>query len=181
MPIGAVVIVAALLVYAATLIFTSSDDRILVILFSMAGFLLSLIALAVYSYYIKIKLRYTWFLFMDMYGTAYSYDALVAEMNKLNDISKSDTFKKSLVANLGTDSVKVLTQSAVSMISRGMSYFGGEAGRVLGAITQIYAQEATRQITDLANIAAQYILYRFARKELRGEEQAVNETLYQLK
>ena len=61
-----------------------------------------------------------------------------------------------------------------------MSVFGGEAGKLLGGITEIYGKELARQATDFGNISAQYILYRFARKELYGEEQVVNDSIYLL-
>lgn len=134
----------------------------------------------IYSYYIKTKLRYTWFLFLDNYNHNHSYSFLITEMKKLNNISKTDTFKKSLVTSLGTDSVNALTQIAVGTIYTGISMFGGEAGKLLGGITEIYGKELARQATDFGNISAQYILYRFARKELYGEEQTVNDSIYLL-
>ena len=146
----------------------------------LVAFLAVLIAIAVYSYYLKIKLRYLWFIFLDNYGRDYSHTFLTAEMKKLNSISKTDTFKKSLIANLGTDSISGLSRMAIGTISKGMSVFGGEAGKLLGGITEIYGKELARQATDFGNISAQYILYRFARKELYGEEQVVNDSIYLL-
>ena len=101
------------------------------------------------------------------------------DMYKLNEVSKSDTFKKSLVANLGTDTVKGVAQLAVQGISHGLSLLGN-TGQLLGNLVQVYGQEAARQVTDLANVSAQYILYRFARKAVYGEEQTINEGEYSL-
>ncbi len=155
--------------------YDASDTSTMIFL---AVFFVMMIAIVLYCYYLKIKLRYLWFLFLDNYSHDHSHTFLVAEMKKLNNISKTDTFKKSLVANLGTDSVKGLAQMAIGTISTGMSAFGGEAGKLLGGVTEIYGKELARQAADFGNISAQYILYRFARKELYGEEQVINDSLY---
>lgn len=143
----------------------------------LVGVVLLIVGLVVYGYYMRTRLRYAWFVFLDKFGNAYSYRAVISEMNDLNNIAKSETFKKSLVASIGTDSINSLANMVIGGLSLGIAQLGG-VGRVIGAATRVYGQELSRQATDLANIVAQYILYRFARKELYGAEQSVNDALY---
>jgi hypothetical protein len=103
----------------------------------------------------------------------------MGEMNKLNAISKTETFKKSLVANLGTDSLKGLTNVVVGTLAFSISRLGG-VGEAIGSLTKVYGAELARQTADLGNITAQYLIYKFARKELYGKDQVVNEALYRL-
>ncbi len=154
-----------------------SQDNIIMV--ALVSFILLIIGLTIYSYYIKTKLRYAWFIFLDTFGVSYSFVNFVAEMEKLNTISKSETFKKSLIATVGTDSVRDLAGVAIGTLSFAMSHLGG-AGKMLGQLASVYGNELSRQATDLGNITAQYLIYRFARKELVGSEQVVNEALYRL-
>lgn len=133
----------------------------------------------IYNYYLRIRTRYTWFIFLDRLGENYSFDFVTAEVERLNQISRSDTFKKSLVANFGTDVVKGVTDMVVGVIGHGMAALGS-AGEAVGKAAAIYGKEVGRQAASLGNLSAQYLLYRFARKELYGQEQQVNESLYSL-
>jgi hypothetical protein len=179
-PIFSSLVLLALLIYAATIVSRDAQTDSYLFAGSMIAILLFLVGIFIYGYYIKIKLRYTWFLFLDTYGNNYPYQNLFDEMERLNAVSKSESFKKSLIANLGADSVKAITQIAIGTITKGMSQFGGKAGEAFGAVVNVYGQEIARQATNLGNIAAQYILYRFARKELHGQEQSVNDKIYTL-
>lgn len=142
-------------------------------------FIVFIVGTAIYSYYMRTKLRYTWFIFLDRFGTEKTYRSMIEDMNQLNDISKSETFRKSLIVNIGADSVDGITKIAVGTISYGLSQLG-DSGKLLGGILRVYGEEASRQTTDLANISAQYVLYRFARKQAHGNEQEINENVYRL-
>lgn len=174
-PIFGMMAVTTLLMIA---IFKLAFDGPLIYVF-LALPVLFVIGIFVYSYYIRTKLRYVWFIFLDRVGTSYSYRLLIDEMKKLNEVSRTETFKKSLVTNIGTDSANVLANVAVNSISYGLSMFG-KGGKLLGGLTQVYGKELTRQATDLGNIAAQYIIYKFATKEVYGNDQIVNEELYRM-
>lgn len=136
---------------------------------------LPFIVIAIYFYLIRIKLRYTWFIFLDTYGSNYSIKTLINDMHRLNNVSKTESFKKSLMANLGTD----LLNTALGNMIAGMTKWG-TAGGMLGGATNVYAESATRHTTEYSNITVQYMLYRFARQEMYGEEQKINEELYNL-
>lgn len=135
----------------------------------------------IYSYFfLRVKLRYIWFVFLDLYKKeGFSRGQVFEEMNKLNSIAKSDSFKKALVINLGTDSVNVLADISVDAITYGISQLG-RVGETVGSVVNVVGKEASRQATSFANIAAMYILYRFAREQLFGKEQEVNENIYKL-
>lgn len=147
------------------------------------GLLGTLVVLAVsffaYRYYLKTKLRYAYFIFLDSFGGGASFRSVILEMEKLNNISASDAFKKSLAINIGTESIDLAIKSVIATIS-GAVRFEGKVGKAAGDMTRVYVGEAGRQVTEFANIAGQYLLYRFARKELYGTEQKVNNRLYEL-
>lgn len=138
------------------------------------------IGVFVYQYWVRTKLRYAWFIFLDHYGHDYSFGLLKNEIKKLNDISKTDMFIKSLTVSVGADSLAAVSGMAVRGIGAGFGTLG-DAGKLIGGVTRIYGEELARQVADLGNIAGQYILYRFSRKQLYGDEQKVNEVLYRLK
>ena len=142
---------------------------------------LLLIGIFLYSYfYLRVRLRYVWFIFLDTYQKAnFSYSVVFEELNKLNSVSKSDSYKKALILNLGTDSVNLVAQVAVGGISYGISQLG-KAGEVVGSVVNVVGKEASHQATSFANIAAMYILYRFALEQMYGEDQEVNENIYKL-
>jgi hypothetical protein len=172
-----IIVLAAIVAFFWVLITGAFGDQLVMIW--LVGFFGVMVGIVFYKYFLRIKLRYSWFIFLDKFGNTDSYDVMINEMNTLNQISKSETFKKSLIANLGTDSINSLVQMAVGTISMGFAQFG-EVGKAVGQVLNIYGKEMSRQTTDLANISAQYILYRFARKEAFGQEQEVNNTLYNL-
>jgi hypothetical protein len=177
-PMLVAIISVVVIVYFVTLLLGAGDASVGIISYFIA-IILFLIGIFGYSYYIRTKLRYVWFIFLDKFGSDFSYNSAIEEMNNLNRISKSEIFKKSLILNIGTDSINSLARSIIGTISYGMSSFGN-TGKMLGGLMRVYGEEASRQATDLGNISAHYILYRFARKEAYGTEQRVNENLYRL-
>ncbi len=143
-------------------------------------FLVFLVVAIVYSYYIKVKIRYSWFVFIDIYkGEPFDTKVVLSQMNALNAASKSASFKKALITEIGTDSAAVIANLAVSAIGFGVSQVPG-VGQLLGGLTRAYGQELTKQAASLGKIGAMYLLYRYARKELFGSEQANNEYVYGL-
>jgi hypothetical protein len=104
---------------------------------------------------------------------------MMEELKKLNSVSKSETFKKSLLLSIGADSLNGIATLAIESISYGLAQFGN-TGKLVGNLLKVYGEEASRQATELGNISAQYILYRFARKEIYGTEQEINENIYKL-
>lgn len=135
----------------------------------------------IYLYALGIRLRYTWFVFLDTYNpTTFSFKEVCTTINTLNTISKSESFKKALVVQIGTDSVQVITQTAIGALQVGLTA-AGAGGELLGSVVKIYGNELARQVTSFANISAMYVLYRVARKETYGGEQTENAFVYSLK
>jgi hypothetical protein len=140
-----------------------------------------------YSYYLNIRLRYTWFLFLDGYKKMESdYTNLFVQVDRLNAVMKSESFKKALVLNLGTDSIASITNNVISTMTQGLSTVAGglTGSKVLGemasSLTDAYGKELVQQIASYARIVAMYMLYQSARKEAFGEGQIVNTEVYNL-
>ncbi len=149
--------------------------------------IVSVIALSIYNYYLRIKLRFSWFVFLDTYkGGQVDTNSIYEKMNHLNMTAKSDGFKKALILNVGVDSVSVITRQLVVVMTEGLKAVSmgvpglGNAGRMLGDLTNAYGQSVIKQVASYAEIVSIYILYRTAHKELFGTEQDINDQVYGL-
>jgi hypothetical protein len=178
-PIAIIIAVLVLAIQFFVPIFNSSGGYEVILYTTLISFLVFVVALIAYGYYLKTKLRYTYFIFLDTFGKSNSYKLMMEELKKLNSVSKSETFKKSLLLSIGADSLNGIATLAIESISYGLAQFGN-TGKLVGNLLKVYGEEASRQATELGNISAQYILYRFARKEIYGTEQEINENIYKL-
>jgi len=100
-------------------------------------------------------------------------------MKKLNEINKSEMFKKALVVNLGTDSLEAITNMMIGELHKGLSLLG-KPFQLFGALFRSYSEVATKQVISLGKIAAIYVLYIYARQLLYNQPQEVNENIYKL-
>tara|TARA_Y100000310_G_scaffold208118_1_gene208651 strand:+ start:11862 stop:12836 length:975 start_codon:yes stop_codon:yes gene_type:complete len=133
-----------------------------------------------YRYRIRVRLRYIWYIFLDTYHPeTLSYNKIVKEMNDLNNISKSESFKKSLVIAFGTDATREIVFIMLNYLQAGISALGRGA-TVFGSVLRLGAEETSRQFIDFAEISAFYILYKSARNERDNESQKINEYIYKL-
>lgn len=140
------------------------------------------IILYIYFYYLKIKLRYVWFLYLDLYGNqGFFYRNIFSEMRLLNAVGKSEIFQKSLVVSLGADVVQSVVGFSLGAMFHGMMGGSGRAGRVIAGTVSAYANEVTAQASSLAKLAANYILYLYSREQLYGESSIRNEKVYCLR
>jgi len=140
--------------------------------------LLGLGILALYWLYIDIKLRYIWFIFLDNYGKSdFSYKNLFKQMNELNQVNKLDSFKKSLAVNLGADFVENLIQ--FPLFKRISSIFRKSEGGTNNVVST-YSSGFIGEMSRLAKIVANYVLYRYSREQLYKEPQIINENIYSL-
>lgn len=157
------------------------------ILFSYFGVMIaSIIAFIIYNYYLRIKLRFSWFVFLDMYkGGKLEINTIYEKMNLLNVTAKSEGFKKALILTVGVDSIKAITTQLVVIMTEGLKAVSmgipglGNAGRALGDLTQAYGQALIKQVTSYAEIVSIYILYRTAHQQTYGKEQEVNDYIYE--
>ncbi|MEI6553216.1 MAG: hypothetical protein WCO09_01485 [bacterium] len=148
---------------------------------------LDIIIYNIYLYYLRIKLRFSWFVFLDTYkGGSVDTGAVLEKMITMNKTAKSEGFKKALVVAIGTDSFGAIMKSAVSIMSQGIGTVAtkipgiGDAGKMVGDLTQAYGQELAQQVASYAQIAGIYLLYIVAHKETYGTEQEVNDYVYNL-
>ncbi|KKP80362.1 MAG: hypothetical protein A2271_04775 [Candidatus Moranbacteria bacterium RIFOXYA12_FULL_35_19] len=139
------------------------------------------IVIWLYAYYLRIKLRFSWFIFLDQYGKDnFSFKNLIKEMEELEKISKNEQFKKAFMINFGVDSVEVLINTVNSLISNKLISLNSNVGNVAGVVLKHAGDEIAMQASSFAKIAAMYILYQFARQELYGKSQEVNDFIYNL-
>lgn len=178
-PIVVIITLFVLLIRFSVPIFNSYGGYEVILYTTLISSVVFVIVLIAYGYYLKTKLRYTYFIFLDTFGKSNSYKLMIEEMKKLNSVSKSETFKKSLLLNIGVDSLNSIATLSIESISYGLAQFGN-TGKLVGNLMRVYGVEASRQATELGNISAQYILYLFARKEIYGTEQEINENVYKL-
>lgn len=139
-----------------------------------------LLALIIYFYFLKIKLRFIWFIFLDSYGKErFSYKMIFKEMKKMNEISENEIFKKTLLVNIGADSLEAITEMMIRELQKGFSVFG-KPGQLFGALFRSYSEVGTKQVISLGQIAAIYVLYRYAKLMLYNQPQEINENIYKL-
>ena len=140
--------------------------------------LISIIAFFIYNYYLRIKLRFSWFVFLDMYkGGTIPTHSIYEKMDLLNVTAKSEGFKKALILTVGVETIGAITNQLVVIMTEGIKAVSmgipgiGQAGKMLGDITQVYGQALVRQVTSYAEIVSIYILYRTAHEQTFGKEQ----------
>lgn len=156
------------------------------IIYTYLGVLLvSLISLSIYTYYLRIKLRFSWFVFLDLYkGGKIELHSIYEKMDLLNVTAKSEGFKKALILTVGVDTIGAITNQLVVLMTEGLKAVSlgipglGNAGKMLGDMTQAYGQALVKQVTSYAEIVSIYILYRTAHQQTYGKEQEVNEFMY---
>lgn len=144
------------------------------------------LAIFIFSYFVRVKLRYAWFIFLDFYNRdSFTHRQFFLELSKFNEVSKSETFKKALVANFAADSLEAVMRITTGLISRGLSEVGAvlgvsALGKLFGSLIQIFSGEMSKQTASFGKIAGVYLLYRFARTSSYGTDQEVNEYIYSL-
>lgn len=175
------ILIAAFFVFAWWLLLTSSfvnSNVYLQIILLLSPFL-SLFSFPVYYYLIKTKLRFAPFLFLDTYGPTFSYKEYFNTLKELNKASGSDSFKKALFLNLGTDVVNSVFEVTIDAMISSLPK-AGKIGEAVEQTGRAFAGESIQQVTDFGKMAGFYLLYKIARKQLYGEEQRINEYLYKL-
>jgi len=153
--------------------------------FQILVYIIALIAIpltfALYSFVVKVRLRYLLFVFLDMYRTPeFSYNSLFKEAIRINRVTKGDAFKKTLVTMLGAEAAEnAINVVASYMISASTSQLGG-TGQAAGAAVGMAASEVAVANRDYAEVTTFYIYYQVGRSILYGDSQKVNQNLYSL-
>ena len=143
--------------------------------------------------YLKIKLSYVPFLFLDRYdanlaGSSKFWSEFFNELNQLNIVSKGNSFKKNVMIELGGDVAMTLVEYIAQRIQIGFNVAGlalsGVAGAVVGASGYTVtrgAVEVAQRVIMFAKLTGKCVLYRYAYKNIHGETHHINEYVYSLK
>jgi hypothetical protein len=140
---------------------------------SILYLIISGIVLVIWTRYLKIKLSYAPFMFLDRYSgksdSAFWKDFFI-ELEKLNRVSREESFKKNVMLELGADTAVTLVEfiSAI-MVGAGVPRIFALAGK-----------EVSYRIVHFAKMTGRYVLYRFAFKAVYGNTHHVNEHIYNL-
>lgn len=133
-----------------------------------------------YKYYLPVKLRFVWFLFLDRYKPkTLVYWGIFREVKALNKTGKSEQVIKSLAYKIGSDVTGDIASVVLSRMHMGASALG-RVGSFLGGLLRVTGETYSRQMLSFARITANYLLYREARMVLFGASQVVNEELYNI-
>ena len=186
------IIVTGLIIYADALFLShrslvstglSVDDKSIYSFFAIL--FAASVAFVTWLYFLNIKFRFIWFIFLDHYRTDnFSHQLIFKRQEELNNVMKTEGFKRALIASLGTSVVSVVLNGVTRAISVGAEIAGSTINQIgseiLGGIVSIYGREFSRQVTSLSGIAAFYILYREALRYNGEKESSINQAIYDL-
>jgi predicted membrane protein len=134
----------------------------------------------VYFYYLDIKLRYFWFIFLDYYGSdKFSYRKIIKETKKLGKVNEDKIFKKTFFLLFGADALNQLSRSITNTIVKQLGSFGTGANAT-GKAMKTYSDEVLYQITSLSKITAKYVFYLHARKKSGLAKYHINHNIYNI-
>lgn len=144
----------------------------------LIGLAITVGVLWLYTLYISIKLRYIWFIFIDLYGSpGFSHRQIFEQLGQLNTIYQQESFKKLVATSLGIDAAGNAAGSAIGLGTQGLSHLG-KAGKEASVFVNFIAAETISVTKDFSKDVAYYIFYRIARTALYGNPQLVNTGLY---
>ncbi len=127
-------------------------------------------------YSLIVKVRYSWFLFLDIYGNEdFSYSRIWDDTKKLNQFNYKKSRDKVFSLEIGSGILLNLTNEISQLFVGGMSK-DQSASYIVGSVTSSVA----REFISYAKLCALYLLYRQARVEVFGTEQIVNENIYKM-
>ncbi len=132
-------------------------------------------------YYMGLKTKYAWFLFVDMYcPDNFTYKSLFSELNKLNNVDKKSANKTAIKMLAGVDFLSLGTDMTSSVVTNTVAS-AGELGKMIAAISRPLLQESAATINDFTQLVGFYILYDSALKLLYGDTPRINNYIYSLK
>lgn len=140
------------------------------------------VSIVLYSFYVKMRLRYLIFTFLDLYGSPeFSYSTVFKRSVAINKVTKGDAFRKTLVTMFGSEALEFLATSAVSTSIRLSTSQMGGAGKVAGEAAGFAASEIAATLRSYAQDVTYYIYYQAGRSALYGVDQRiVNQQVYRL-
>ncbi len=144
------------------------------------------VGLVLWQRYIKIKISFAPFLFIDKYNSeqirsSHFWRIFFKEMKNLNKINKVDSFKKNVLLEIGADTAVTFEQYIIAQIYKGFSMAAevlpSAPGAVMGALrdtTAIATSEVAYRIIMFGKLAGRQVLYNFAFKTLYGQKKLIN-------
>lgn len=163
--------------FKITTVFPDGDTA-LYIVFVGTPVLASL--LFVYVYIISIKLRYVYFLFLDLYGTEdYSSRKVLQAMWELNHKIKNADLKKILSVQFGTDAISVVIGAVTNIFISAIPQ-STPTGRATRGGLQTAVAIVDSEIREYALIIGNYMIYRAIWTNIYGAPPKVNENVYKL-
>jgi hypothetical protein len=143
--------------------------------------------------YLKIKLSYVPFLFLDRYHgqsvhSSQFWGEFFKEIWELNEISKEKSFKKNVMLELAADAAMSYVEYIAAHIQKGFEIASGKIPSVGGAVVGATGITITRAATEVAHriilfakMTGRYVLYRYALQNLHNKSHHINEYIYSLK
>ncbi len=143
--------------------------------------------------YLKIKLSYVPFIFLDRYDTQQAssskfWNDFFDELNQLNVVSKEESFKKNVLIELGGDTAMTLVEFISRRIQTGFNLAGSALPSTTGAFVGTAGYTMTRAGTEIthrvimfAKLTGRCVLYRYAYKNIHGKKHHINKYVYDLK
>jgi hypothetical protein len=170
-----------------------TNSQFLIAIFSPVFFIGGSIGLILWQRYMKVKLSFAPFLFLDRYkrGTilfSQFWHDFFRELKELNEINKDGSFKKNVLLEIGADIAVTIEQYIIGQIHQGFSIateiLPPVPRTVLGTVgdtTAAAAREVAYRVIMFGKLAGRQVLYNFAFKTLHGQKREVNEYIYSLK
>lgn len=140
------------------------------------------ISFLLYSFYVKIRLRYLVFTFLDLYGLPeFSYSTVFKKAVAVNKATKGDAFQKTLVVMLGSEALEYLTTSFVNSSVRWSTSRMGNTGKAVGDVAGFATSEVVAALRSYTQDITYYIYYQAGLSVLYGVDQrVVNQEVYRL-
>lgn len=150
-------------------------------------------ALVLWSRYLKIKLSYVPFLFLDRYHgekarSSKFWNEFFNELRELNRVSSGESFKKNVMLEIGGDISMTFVEYIAVQMQMGFDLTSkilpGAAGAVLGAAGATAtraAAEVAHRIIFFAKLTGRYVLYYYAFQNIHGTPRHINDYVYSLK
>lgn len=151
------------------------------------------IGLVVWNRFLKIRLSYVPFLFLDRYQPekAYSpkfWNEFFNESRELINVSKGESFKKNVMMEIGGDVALTFVNHIAGQIQTGFVLTSRVLPPVAGAVLEAVGTTASRaagevayRVIYFAKLTGHSLLYHYAFKNIHGKDSVINEYIYSLK
>ncbi|MBI2410155.1 hypothetical protein HYV30_03910 [Candidatus Kaiserbacteria bacterium] len=162
-----------------------------VAILSTVMFIGGLVGIVLWQRYLKLKLSFAPFLFLNIYKRNASprfWSDFFKEMRRLNEVNKDDSFRKNVMLEIGGDIAVTIEQYVISRVKIGFSTGAAILPSVPGALASALSNTASMAAGEIAyrvimfgKLAGRQVMYDFAMRKLHGVGREPNEYIYSLK